>query len=219
MSTTQTSPAPTLSSLAHALLADLDDPHLSELDLCRRHGLTLDQLRAEARRPAFRHAVSIIRELRELRRPLILARAEADAARTLAALTARHPTSATAAKEVRLAVKDLLKLLGAAGFQPVDRPQADALGGAAFQPANRPQADPLASPAPAGEVARRSRDGGGLENPDESRHPQEPPPPPLRSGTSPGSPGEANPTRTPHKPPRKSKYPRGTKPRPKPRSR
>ncbi|MCC5823749.1 MAG: hypothetical protein LAT64_14150 [Phycisphaerales bacterium] len=217
MNTTQARPAPALSDLAHALLNDWDDPDLTELDLCRRHALALDELHAHAARLPFQQALALIRGLREVRRPFVLARTEAHAARTLTALTERDPASATAAKEIRLAVKDLLRILGAGGYQPPDRAQPDALalGGAGFQPANRPQADPPSSPAPAGEVAPRSRDGGGLESTDGLRHASEPPPPPLRSGTSPGSPGEAAPAHTPRKP----KYPRGTKPRPKPVSR
>ncbi len=220
MNTTQTPPAPTLSPLAHALLADLDHPDLSELDLCRRHGLTLDELRTQARAPAFRHAVSIIREIRELRRPLIQTRAEADAARTLSALTARDPTSATAAKEVRLAVKDLLRLLGASSpgagaFQAPDRPKGDARsqlpGAEAFQASDRaqpeppsPQPTPNHSPDP--EAAHPESGGVGAAAP----KPQAPHSVPTPATTTP-----LTPRPSPHKP----KHPRGTKPRPKARGR
>lgn len=39
-----------------ALLADFDDPRLTELDLCERHALTLDALLAIAESPPFRGA-------------------------------------------------------------------------------------------------------------------------------------------------------------------
>jgi hypothetical protein len=210
-------PVPALPAPHQALLADFDDPDLTTLDLARRHALTLDDLAAIAAAPAFARALALLRALAEVRRPLQIARAEARAAETLTALTARDPTSATAAKEVRLAVKDLLKLLGAAGFQPVDRPKADALGGAGFQPANRPKADPQILPRfRTGEVPERSGGGGGSlaapidERPGTPAAPAAPTPYPSETpDRAPARP------RSPHKPTR----PRGTKPRPKPRSR
>jgi hypothetical protein len=196
MNTTQTSPAnpvPALTPLAQSLLADWDDPDLSELDLARRHGLTLDRLHAQAAAPAFRAALALLRDLRESRRPLIIARAEALAAQRLTALTARDPTSATAAKEVRLAIKDLLHLLGAGGLQPPDRPKGDApvpvmltLAGPISRPATRPQAEPILQPTPTPHPRSALRADGGQDAP--------------RSKSIP-------------------KRPRGTKPRPKPVSR
>ena len=204
MNTTQTSPARTLSPAAHTLLTDFDDPDLSELDLADRHGLTLDQLRSAAAAPAFRHALAIIRELQALRRPFILARAEADAAHTLTTLTARDPTSATAAKEVRLAVKALLDLLGGPARRAGIPSSAASHGGADFQSAIRAQPEPLNPPTPSTPPNKPSG-GGGVGAGGAAPTPQ--------STTSPTPP---TPTRTPSHTP---KRPRNTKPRPKARSR
>jgi len=142
MNTTQTRPTHAagpfrpLSPLARAILADWDDPGLSELALAARHGLTIEALHAQARSPAFRAALAAWRALREDRLPYLAARSEALAARVLTALASREADSQAAAKEVRLATKDLLRLL------------------APF---------PNASPAgrAAGEVPERSEGGGG----------------------------------------------------------
>lgn len=155
MNTTQTRPTPAagpfrpLSPLARAILADWDDPGLSELALAARHGLTIEALHAQARSPAFRAALATWRELREDRLPFLNARSEALAARVLTALASREPDSNAAAKEVRLATKDLLRLLapfpGAGVTLPPDRPEADAPtipGAGAFQAPDRPEADP-----------------------------------------------------------------------------
>ncbi|RMH27529.1 MAG: hypothetical protein D6692_07480, partial [Planctomycetota bacterium] len=48
-------------SQTDALLADFDDPRLTELDLCERHALTLDALLAIAESPPFRHALATLR--------------------------------------------------------------------------------------------------------------------------------------------------------------
>jgi hypothetical protein len=125
-----------------ALLADFDDPDLSELDLARRHGLSLDELHATVNTPSFQHALSRLRDIRAVRQPLLRARAEARAAEVLTNLTSRDPTTATGAKEIRLALKDLLRLLGAGGFQPPTRAQPEPLGGAGFQPATWAQPEP-----------------------------------------------------------------------------
>lgn len=75
MNTTQTRPAPAagpfrpLSPLARAILADWDDPGLSELALVARHGLIIEALHAQARSPAFRAALAAWRALREDRLP------------------------------------------------------------------------------------------------------------------------------------------------------
>lgn len=145
MNTTQTNPAPALSPAAHAILADLNNPDLSTLDLCRRHALTLDQLRDTLAQPAVRRALAIIRQIDELRRPLIIAKAHADAACTLTALAARDPDSTPAAKEIRLAVKDLLRLIDPPGAGGVSPPVFSAH--AVPEPARSP--DPVDLPEPA----------------------------------------------------------------------
>jgi hypothetical protein len=177
MNTTQTRPAPAaglfrpLSSLARAILADWDDPGLSELALAARHGLTIEALHAQARAPAFRAALAVWRELRADRLLFLLARAEAHAARVLTALASREPDSNAAAKEVRLATKDLLRLL--APFPP-------------------------ASPAPGGAVEAPERHEGGGSNPQPPSptlqgHP-DPTPDPAPSDPQSGSVGAAAPT-------------------------
>jgi hypothetical protein len=157
-----------LTEQTRALLADFDNPDLSELDLARRHALTLDELHALTDAPAFREALALITQIRAVRRPLLIARAESHAVQILTALTARDPNSATAAKEVRLAIKDLLGLLseprasaravtqepttsiaplpGAEGFQPSDRPQGAAPSDPASRSPLRPHGGPQTAP-------------------------------------------------------------------------
>ncbi len=241
MNTTQTCPAQALSPLARAILADWDDPDLSELDLATRHGLTLETLQTHTRTTAFRAALEILRELRAARRPFVLARAEAHAAQILTTLTARDPASATAAKEVRLAVKDLLRLvsLGAGGILPPDRPKGDARG-ADFQSAipRNPQPQPATPETPPMQSADSPR-GADFQSASSERpltQPPDSPPPALRACPDPDLTPETSPrgaradggqdaprsestprpiSSKPHKP----KLPRGVKARPKSRSR
>ncbi len=190
MNTTQTK-RPALSPAAHALLADFDHPDLTTPDLARRHNLTLDQLHALAAAPAFQHALALLRALNQLRRPLQIARAHAQAAQTLTVLAERTPTSATAAKEARLAIKDLLKLL--ADPDPLPAPGATACSQAVSHPTQPPP-----NPTPPPET--RSESGGAAA------------PAPTPQTNKPTQP----PPRSPRPPP---KRPRNTKPRPKARSR
>lgn len=201
-----TNPVPALPAPHQALLADFDDPDLTELDLARRHALTLDGLAAIAAAPAFARALALLRALREVRRPLQRARAEARAAETLTALAARTPTSATAAKEARLAVKDLLNLLGEDGLG------AEGLGAGSFQPSGitpAPAAFKATSSPPCGTDFQSASSTSSAEAGDNDPTPHAPTPsaptPPLDAPTP--------------RPARKPRYPRGTKPRPKPRSR
>lgn len=175
MTTTHPQTEP-FSVLTEALLADFDNPDLSELDLAHRHALTLDELHAITDAPAFREALSLITQIRAVRRPLLIARAESHAVQILTALSARDPTSATAAKEVRLAIKALLTLLnpttpnavllpGAGGFQPSDRPKGDAPGRAEFHSATTASSRPAAPNTPpcpplSSRVARKSGAAG-----------------------------------------------------------
>ena len=215
---------PALSPLARAILADWDDPSLSELALARRHGLSLEALYAHSQTPAFRAALALRRRIREDRRAALLTRALDHAAEVLTTLSARQPDTNAAAKEIRLALKDLLRLRGPT---PPTRPTPpghahdessnrgvpqppDACGpdlcGADLQSAS---SSPYPTSSPAGklacEVPERSEGGGGnLES-----VAQAPPSPPLQARPDP------TPRPTPHKP----KCPRGYKTRPKPKSR
>ena len=225
---------PDLSPLARAILADWDDPRLSEVTLAARHALSIDALLAQAVAPSFQAALAKRRALRELRRRDLLARAEDQAAEILAALTTRPPDSNAAAKEIRLAIKDHHRLLtpdpGAGASQPSDRPQADPRG-ADLQSASRAQPElpsPTSSPAggAAGEVPERSEGGGG--NPEPLTHDtplltlrarQDANPSPLRAdGVRPEEPNTppASPKPTPTFKPKSN---RGYKSRPKSRSR
>ena len=229
MNTTQTN-RPALSPAAHALLADFDHPDLTTPDLARRHNLTLDQLHALAAAPAFQHALALLRALNQLRRPLQIARAHAQAAQTLTALAKRTPTSATAAKEARLAIKDLLKLLS--DPTPKSEPRASARavpqepttptpatpqqpptptplplpGAEGFQPSDRPTGDTPGATACSQAVSPPTQPPS---------NPTPPPEPPSESGVA------AAPAPTPQtaRPRHKPKRPRNTKPRPKARSR
>jgi len=202
---------PALTPLARAILADWDDPRLSELALARRHGLSLEALYAHSQTPAFRSALALRRRIREDRRAALLTLALDHAAEVLTTLSARQPDTNAAAKEIRLALKDLLRLRGpkfpgAGGILPPDRPQGDASCGADLQSAS---SSPSPTSSPAGklacEVPERSEGGGGnLES-----VAQAPPSPPL----------QARPDPTPRPNPHKPKCPRGYKTRPKPKSR
>lgn len=76
---------------ALALLADFTNPDLSEVAIAERHALTLDDLRARSAAPAFRRALAVIAEIRETRRPLLIANAESRAAQALTALAGARP--------------------------------------------------------------------------------------------------------------------------------
>lgn len=201
-----TNPVPALPDLHQAVLADFDDPDLTELGLAARHGLTLDQLAAIAAAPAFRRALALIRALREIRRPLQRARAETRAAEILSTLAAREPTSATAAKEARLAVKDLLNLLGEDGLG------AEGLGAGSFQPSgitSAPAAFEATTRPPCAADFQSASSTSSAEAGDNDPTPHAPTPSALTPPLDAPAP----------RPARKPRYPRGTKPRPKPRSR
>lgn len=206
LATPATGPVPDLPDLHQAVLADFDDPDLTELGLAARHGLTLDQLAAIAAAPAFRRALALIRALREIRRPLQRARAETRAAEILSTLAAREPTSATAAKEARLAVKDLLNLLGADGLG------AEGLGAGSFQPSGitpAPAAFEATTRPPCAADFQSASSTSSAEAGDNDPTPHAPTPSALTPPLDAPAP----------RPARKPRYPRGTKPRPKPRSR
>ena len=191
-----------------ALLADFDDPRLTELDLCERHALTLDALLAIAESPPFRHALATLRALRDARAPALLARARLSAARALAHLSDHTPASLAESRELRLALKDLLRLLGDGGparrAGSSDEPHNDQAGTPTMSKANRgvPDAPPPRADAPLRDTHDET---AGLPNPTPTNktpshpipHPQSPMPSPLP----------------------RPKRPRNTKPRPKARSR
>jgi hypothetical protein len=237
MNTTQTPPLavrsqpnpsartlPALPSLTRAILADWDNPAISELELAERHGLTLEALYHHSQTPAFRAALGFRRRLRDERRESYLQHAQDHAAEVLATLSKRPPDSIAAAKEIRLALKELIRLrsLGAAKPAPTSSPDA------------------ATSPAPgvAGEVAERSEGGGGrpaAHTPDQAvpqsggmgaaaPTPQTLTGSPLQGDEEQNAPhsadeqaarSEERPRPNPHKP----KSPRGYKCRPKPKSR
>lgn len=200
MNTTQTN-LPSVDPASHPLLADFDDPDLTTPDLARRHNLTLDQLAALTAAPAFQHALALLRALNQLRRPLQLARAHAQAAQTLTTLAQRTPSSATAAKEARLAIKDLLKLLT--------------------------DPDPLLPRACGGGGTRSVTEAASPLNPSPNPNPTPPPQSPAESGAvaapaptpQTNNPTQPAPPQSPRTPRPTPKRPRNTKPRPKARSR
>ncbi len=166
--------------LIDQILEDWDCATLSELGLCRAHHLTLEELDQITDDPAFDRALARIRSIREKRRPEREAAAHARVVDRLLGLLEQPQDTATRAKEVRLTAKQLLSILGRAGFQPAEglgepgfQPadlgragfQPANLGGAGFQPANRPQAD----------------DHHARPHPESSR-----PPPPPPGGRGPG---------------------------------
>ncbi|MCC5823108.1 MAG: hypothetical protein LAT64_10105 [Phycisphaerales bacterium] len=112
-------PPDRLAALIPEILTDWDCPVMSELGLCRQYRITLAQLRAIARLPRFRAALADLRAVREDRRPDIQSRAHATAIDRLTYIATHDPTSASFAKEIRLAVKALLTLV----TPPPDKPR------------------------------------------------------------------------------------------------
>lgn len=180
-----------------AILADFVDPRLTELDLCERHALTLDALLAITQSPHFRHALATLRAVREARAPALLERARLTAARVLAAISDHTPANTSEAREIRLALKDLLQLIN-----PTQNHRQKPTQDHSQDPPN-PQHPPQEPPIP-------------YEDPDLTttlhtlpETPQSPPPSGQSQVASPSSPASPLPP----------KRPRGTKPKPKPRSR
>ncbi len=259
MNTTQTRPPaarpqppspsstlPALPPLTRAILADWDNPAISELELAELHGLTLEALYHHSQTPAFRAALGFRRRLRDERRESYLQLAQDHAAEVLATLSKRPPDSIAAAKEIRLALKELIRLRslnpakpeptaappapGAGGVLPPDRPQGDPSCGADLQSAI-PETPPMKS-------ADSSPPSLSPEHADHAAPTQDPPSLTLRARQDPdpapdptptplpsGGVGAAAPTpQTPLQPiprpnPHKPKSPRGYKSRPKPKSR
>lgn len=221
MNTTQTRPpaarpqppshtsSPALPPLARAILADWDNPAISELELAERHGLTLEALDLYTQTPAFRAALGSRRRLRDERRESYLHRAQDHAADILTALSNRPPDSATAAKEIRLALKELIRLRSLGAAHP-ESSTPKSLGSGAFQAPDRPQGDAGHAGDPEGGPDFQSAIPGRADFQSAARAQPEPPTP---------QPTQTLPTPTPRPTPHKPKRPRGTKPRPKPTSR
>lgn len=146
--------APRITELHAALLRDWDDPTLNEAELCERHGVTPDQLRALAARPDFAHDVKTLRAVREIRRPHVRTRSRDLVLARLCALIQRDPDSATQAKENRLAVKQLLTLLDNTNTTPDPREQRPA---AERIDRRRPEARNAPPPAPRARTANPAR--------------------------------------------------------------
>lgn len=165
-------------SLAAAILADFDNPQLTELDLCERHALTLDALLALAQSPPFRHALATLRAVREARASALLARARLTAARVLALLSDRDPASLADAREIRLALKDLLRLLTPG--DPATPTTSDATRNPA-EPASLAGAAEAHHAPPVAHATTHAPPIEGDAPPDEPHllQPHAPPPPPL----------------------------------------
>ena len=131
---------PRLDKLIDAVLADWDDPTMTGARISARHGITPEQLEAIARLPRFRETLARLDAIRDLRRPHVEARARSDLFRSLNTIIHQDPTTASKAKEIRLAIKQLLALMpnpgagsdqdaGAGGWgdQPPDRATPDAV--------------------------------------------------------------------------------------------
>ncbi|MCC5823438.1 MAG: hypothetical protein LAT64_05925 [Phycisphaerales bacterium] len=112
-----------LCELRDDLLEDWDCPTMTDLGLCRAHGLTLKQVRAIAETPEFQDALEDLRVIRAMRREPVHARTVALAVDRLSHIANHEPTSATYAKEIRLAVKHLLTIVPKT--EPRDSSRAD----------------------------------------------------------------------------------------------
>lgn len=136
-----------VADLTNGLLEDWDRPTMTELGLCRAHQITLDQLHALATRPAFRHALERIRTIRAMRQPDRDAAARALAMDRLISIAQQTPASASHAKEIRLAIKQLLALLDARE-EAAPAPTGPAPTDAAPEPDPEPQPRDPASGGP-----------------------------------------------------------------------
>ncbi len=143
---------PPLNPVAQAVLDDWDDPSLSEADLARRHHLSIETLFHISQTPAFRSALAVRRHIRADRTACMLERVMHQAVQVLSALSVRSPDSNAAAKEIRLATQDLLRLRAsgpdtddAMPPPPPQRPRSDARRADA-QPARGASPSPIVSP-------------------------------------------------------------------------
>ena len=232
-----------LDDLIEALALDWDDPSLSAGRLCKLYHLKPEQLAAIARLPRFRATIASLETVRAERTATLDARIREDLRAVLLRLIHQDPTNPAIAKEIRLATKQLaaltapLRLRGAGGILPPDRPQGDPSYGPDSQsaiPVTPPMKSADSSTASlaggaAGEVPEQSEDGGGNPEPTTQDSPspplqtrQEPDPSPLQADAEQDAPRSENqdrPRPNPPNPPHRSKYPRGYKPRPKSKSR
>lgn len=128
-----------IDELTNALLEDWDCPTMTALGLCRAHRATLAQVRAISQTPRFRAALDDLRAIRDARRQDQDARVRATAVDRLVYLILHDPSTASYAKELRLAVKTLLSLTDPAQTRPASD---DA------HPAQDPQDTPDAAPEP-----------------------------------------------------------------------
>jgi hypothetical protein len=122
--------------LIDQLLEDWDCPTMTELGLCRVHRLSLEQLDRITDDPAFDRALARIRSIRAKRRPEREAAARAQIVDRLLGLLAQPQDTATRAKEVRLACKQLQTILDTdAKSDSPGEAEPQSLGGAEFHSA------------------------------------------------------------------------------------
>ena len=213
-----------LDDLIEALALDWDDPSLSAGRLCKVYHLKPAQLAAIAQLPRFRATIAHLETIRAQRTAILDARIREDLRAVLLRLIHQDPTNPAIAKEIRLATKQLAALTA-------PRRGADLQSAIPVTPPMKSADSSTASLAggAAGEVPEQSEDGGGNPEPTTQDSPspplqtrQEPDPSPLQADAeqdAPRSEDQDRPRPNPHKPPHHSKYPRGYKPRPKPKSR
>ncbi len=97
--------------LFNGLLEDWDNPVFTELGLCRAHGINLEQLIAVAELPAFQKYLAVIRKVHAMRRPQIESAAANTTLERLLYITQCNLDSASAMKECRLAIKQIIAIL------------------------------------------------------------------------------------------------------------
>ncbi len=157
-------------ALFNALLEDWDNPVFTELGLCRAHDISLDQLIAMAELPTFQHALTIIRRVRALRRPAIEAAAANATLERLVYITQCPLDSASAMKECRLAIKQIVAIL-----------------------------NPAPPPAPATQLAPNASEGMVLQDSTNTPEPTSPSQPASdRGGAGESSPASATPDSNTH---------------------
>ena len=107
-----------LAHKVHALLEDWASTTLSPIGLCRAHDVTLVHISAIRQLPMFNDILNHIEEIQHHRRPYIEQNARDLALDRLCYLAHQTPTSAASCKEIRLATKAILDLVGPISSRP-----------------------------------------------------------------------------------------------------
>ncbi|MEA5547612.1 hypothetical protein VB816_21770 [Limnoraphis robusta CCNP1324] len=188
-------------ALFNALLEDWDNPVFTELGLCRAHDISLDQLIAMAELPTFQRALDMIRRVRAMRRPAIEAAAANTILERLTYLTQCPLDSASAMKECRLAIKQIVAILNPER-ESTSRATTSRARKEAAEPATQTNASEQTSHSPTTPTQRAPNASEGMVPQDATTTPNPTPPaPPTSERGGAGDPSPASATNQPAHPP------------------